>query len=403
MKRNKLYIVVAFVMVCMLSISPLRAIEMYDGKATEDVYKASEDSSNFTLPFARVSAERMVLDKAISQVGFIGCNSTVEIEEPLEKVQVICSNDTVRINADMDYAVICSAGSVMINANVDTLFVFAAKSVVIGEGGNVTGTLAVYTPSLEVNSEIDGNIIGSTDKAKVSAPIGGTLRIETEDIKFDEEVTVENGVQIETYTTGMEIPETVGESVVEVKEYQTEEVAVKTTLKERILKEVSNIMYILVGDIIIYLVFVIATKKEKRKDILEKMTFGNTFVSGIKMFAILLGTMLVSLLLIALVPKVSLAGLILSIGGLSAIAFIEVGIAGIVAANWVEKKFMPENDSLALKYLFVLLTCLVIEILKSVPYVGGIVGLMTFCVALGTIVNLFCKEKNATDATVIEE
>ena len=80
MKKSKL--IIAFVMVLftfVLICNQVSAVEIFDSKTTDGIYKLSEDESSFDIPFMRVSEQRMEIDKTISQLGLFFSPSSIDV------------------------------------------------------------------------------------------------------------------------------------------------------------------------------------------------------------------------------------------------------------------------------------------------------------------------------------
>ena len=158
--KNKIGLMLAVFMILFVSIGSVNAQPITDTKTYAEVYKASDDTSSFDIPFVRVTSGRMDVNKEINQDGIFIANSVIEVNENLTGNQMIYSTDTVRINASTENTMVFSAGNVIITGEITgSTLIYASTGVTLEEGANVKGNLIVFSPALTINSDVDGNII----------------------------------------------------------------------------------------------------------------------------------------------------------------------------------------------------------------------------------------------------
>ena len=65
--KNKIGLMLAVFMILFVSIGSVNAQPITDTKTYAEVYKASDDTSSFDIPFVRVTSGRMDVNKEIHQ------------------------------------------------------------------------------------------------------------------------------------------------------------------------------------------------------------------------------------------------------------------------------------------------------------------------------------------------
>ena len=69
MLKNRLRILLTLIVVFTLSLNIVSAASLIDTQRVTDVYKMSDDTSEFKVPFLRIAQGRIEIDKELSQDG----------------------------------------------------------------------------------------------------------------------------------------------------------------------------------------------------------------------------------------------------------------------------------------------------------------------------------------------
>ena len=169
-----------------------------DIKQKDTVYKFSEDE-NIVLPFLRFSTDRIEIDQGVSNLGVTVANNGIDVISDIKNIQILISNDTVRIQKSMEYPIILTQGNVIIDSEIDkTVVIFAGQKVTITENAVLNHDLICFANHLEIQGSVKGNVVGSASSVTISGLIEKDLRMETDQIEVVDSTRVSGKVYLET-------------------------------------------------------------------------------------------------------------------------------------------------------------------------------------------------------------
>ncbi|MBO5477236.1 MAG: polymer-forming cytoskeletal protein [Clostridia bacterium] len=395
MLKKKINIIVVFIFTLILAINNVFAVEIYDSKITENVYKLSEDDSSFSIPFFRMSEQRMELDKTIDQVGLFMTSSSIDVNSELKGIQMLYTNDTVRINSNMEYAVIFSAGNVILNSSVDkTVLVYCNGTFTISEEAVVKGNVIVYAPSMVIDGTIDGNVLGSINSVTINNTVNGKLKMNVVDMTFGENAKIAQQLEINTPNTNLKIDENIATAQIDIIENE----------KESFSDYLVRILQIAITNFLMFLILLIFMKKDKIKQVMNKLRDEKIIKVGFKGYLSLIMLLCFGVVLLALLLELGIATIVFSAALMIIFTMLKDVIFGIFIADLVDRKYKdleikPNN------ILVAIVTFIFLAILENIPYVGWIISLLVFIIALGiaiTLVKKYFKDDNNTEQEIIK-
>ncbi len=393
MKKSKL--VTAFVMVLftfILICNQVSAVQIFDSKTTDGIYKASEDDSSFDIPFMRVSEQRMEIDKSISQLGLFFSYSSIDVNSSLTGVQMYYSNDTVRINSDVSNAVVFCTGNVIVNANVqNTLFVYGNGTLTIGENGNVNGNLICYCPKLEVNGQVDGNILGDVSDVTINNVVNGKVNMNVTQMSFGDGAKVNNGININTNNPNLTIDESVATSTIDYVESQSE------SFREYVIRILSNTL----TNIIIFLLILIFIKNDRLTKLCDRIQGKGVLKNGLVGTVGVLVILSFGIILLMVLLNLGIAAIIFSIAVIIIFALLKNIVVGTFIVKLVEKKY-SESQIKPNVILTCIMTFLLLEILQNIPYIGFIISALIFVLSIGIILSILKRSNNQDSKSTVE-
>lgn len=385
MKKNKLIAVLSVLFVLLATFNSTYAISIFDTKSSSSVYKMSEDDSDFSLPFARISEERIEIDKEISQIGLFLSSSSIETTKNLEGIQLLYSGDTIRINSNTEYPIIFSNGNVIINGTIEkSTFIYSNGSIILGEDANVKGTLICYAPKLEVNCKIDGNILGEVSTLVLNNVVSGRVKMNVYDVDFSQDAKVEKAIEVNTTNKDLIVPETVGTSKIDIIEGNE-----KLSFKQNAYKA----MLAIISNFVIYLLFKIFIKKENLSQMVQKLTNGNIVLEGLKAYAILVLLIIFGIVLLPIIVKLGIAMIVVSLAVLIIITLLKYSIFALFVSKLVEEKYKDSQYKVSAT-ISAISTLVILELLGMIPYVGQIIKFIVFIVTLGILTCLIKNNNN---------
>ncbi len=393
MKKSKL--IIAFVMVLftfVLICNQVFAVEIFDSKTTDGIYKLSEDESSFDIPFMRLSQQRMEIDKTISQLGLFFSPSSIDVNSSLTGLQMYYSNDTVRINSEISNAIIFCAGNVVVNANVkNTLFVYGNGTVTIGENGNVEGNLICYSPKLEVNGKISGNILGTVNDVTINNVVNGKLNMNVTQLNFGENAKVNNGININTNNETLTIDESIATSNIDYIKSDSE------SFSQYLIRITSNTL----TSIIIFLLILIFVKNDRITKLCDRLKGNSVLKNGVLGTVGILVILSFGIILLMVLLNLGIAAIVFSVASIIIFALLKNIIVGTFLVKLVEKKY-SESKIRPNIILTSIATFLLLEILQNIPYIGTVISIIIFVISVGIIISILKKQENNPVVEVVE-
>lgn len=386
MIKKKLRLVLIAFILCLVTLNSTLAVEIFDSKASNGVYKLSEDKSEFDIPFSRFVSNRIDIDKSISQSGVFMSTSSIEVNEPLKGIQVLYSNDTVRLNSDTEYPIIFSKGNVVINGTIEkTTFIYCNGTISVNEEANVKQNLICYAPKLELNGVVDGNILGYTNTLNINNTINGKIKMNVLNVNTSESARVEKGIEINTTNENLKIADNVGTSKIDI---------ISTKEKVDIRQYLVTIFTLTIGNIVMFLLILIFVKQEGLDKLSNRVQNGKRVLkNGIYSYIALIMMICFGIVLLVLLTKLGVSLLIFAIAAMIIITLLKNVIFGTFVVQLVANKY-KDSSSKPNNILTAIIVLLGLELIETIPYIGELVKFVTFILSLGIVISLIIKEKN---------
>ena len=389
MIKNKLKVILTLFVIFTVALNVVNAASLVDTQKIEDVYKVSQDSSEFKVPFVRIAQGRIEVDKELSQDGVFVSQGGIEVTKPVDGIQVYYSADTIRLNADSEYSVIISGGNVIISGVVEkTTMIYCIGEVTLDETANVKGNLLVYTPVLNIKSKVDGNIVGVANKINLNNEVAGQVRVQAEEVNVSEIGKVNGGFEITTSNPNLKVD---GATIDLIKEQGNR--GAKTFIV--------TLLNTSIMDIVVYLIILIFVKKERLSAIAKKLDGGKrVLVNGLLSIAGIAMSIVVGIVLVLLLPKLGIASVIFGVAVLIIFALLKNIIVVTLVTEMAIDKYEGREDK-PNRIVTAIISFIVLNLLAKIPIVGTIVETFMFIMATGMIISL-CVKSNIDEKSKIE-
>ena len=389
MLKNRLRILLTLIVVFTLSLNIVSAASLIDTQRITDVYKMSDDTSEFKVPFVRIAQGRIEVDKELSQDGVFVSQGGIEVTKPVDGIQVYYSADTIRLNADSEYSALISGGNVIISGVVEkTTMIYCLGEVTLDETANVKGNLLVYTPVLNINSKVDGNIVGVANKINLNNEVAGQVRVRAEEVNVSEIGKVNGGFEITTSNPNLKVD---GATIdlIKVQNNGGAKSFIVTLLNTSIM------------DIVVYLIILILVKKERLSVIAKKLDGGKrVLVNGLLSLVGIAMSIVVGIALVLLLPKLGIASVTFGVAALIIFALLKnIIFVTLVTEMAIDKYEGRENKSN--RIVTAITSFIILNLLSKIPVVGAIVGIFVFIMATGMVISL-CVSNNKKDNNEVE-
>lgn len=189
--RKKILFTIFTLVILISSITNIYAMENFiDIGAFETAYKLSNEAG-MNLPFVNVFDKSAVYDETVKHSGITIGQSTIDVDEKLEGIHVIMSNDMITIKGEVEHGMIYGT-NVVISGKVSGDTIIVANTVKILEGAIVEKDIVIVSDELEVLGNIKGHLIGAISKINVKGKIDGDLRVDTTDINIEQDLVKGN-------------------------------------------------------------------------------------------------------------------------------------------------------------------------------------------------------------------
>lgn len=389
MIKNKLKVILTLFVIFTVALNVVNAFSLVDTQRIEDVYKVSQDSSEFKVPFVRIAQGRIEVDKELSQDGVFVSQGGIEVTKPVDGIQVYYSADTIRLNADSEYSAIISGGNVIISGVIEkTTMIYCIGEVTLDETANVKGNLLVYTPVLNIKSKVDGNIVGVANKINLNNEVAGQVRVQAEEVNVSEIGKVNGGFEITTSNPNLKVD---GATIDLIKEQGNR--GAKTFIV--------TLLNTSIMDIVVYLIILIFVKKERLSAIAKKLDGGKrVLVNGLLSLVGIAMSIVVGIVLALLLPKLGIASVIFGVAVLIIFALLKNIIVITLVTEMALDKYEGREDK-PNRIVIAIISFIVLNLLAKIPIVGTIVETFIFIMATGMIISL-CVKSNIDEKSKIE-
>lgn len=379
---KKIVLCLLIVMFSLVSFSGIYAVEdtsILDIKSTNDVYKFSEDKE-IKLPFIRTSLSRMIMDKDLSKSGMSISTKNITATNNLKGIQTLISEDTIRIEGNMEYGVLI-APTVIIEGTIDKTILVMAKNITVSEGAVIKEDLLTVSEDLNILGSVEGNVLGSASNLNVSGNISQDLRFYVEKIDLEETSTITGSIYLSSYNDidlGDRYPNAVINTLVKPQWY-----------------ELIYINEIIISSILFALIYLLVTTKTNLlKNILNKVKSNKVSVplyGALSIILIPLAFILFIILLYIGTVEFAFAFAIIYTAFMIVVGILSTFIVGSLMCEHIISK--NENiKGFFYKFVFTFCVFIALSLITKLPYVNELFGMLIFLFASGIILTSLIKK-----------
>lgn len=180
--KNKIYAVVVMLICVVFTFASVYAEDtMFSVGAYEKTYKASEQKE-IKLPFFNICTAKTIYDKPITHSGISIVDSTVEVLDEMDDVQVIFSTDMVTIKGEVENVVVY-ANNIVVEGKITGTSILVAPTVKFTETAQISTDVILVANDFETKGIVKGSILGSiSEKAIIAGKVESDLRLVVHDI-----------------------------------------------------------------------------------------------------------------------------------------------------------------------------------------------------------------------------
>lgn len=364
---------------------------IFDIKGTSGEYKTSSEDSNIYLPYLRNAAGRIVVDKSIDNIGVLSSASTIDVNEPLKSLQFLISSDSVRINANLEYALVLSANDVVINSNIEkNALIFAGGTVTVDENATIGDDVIIVAKDVNIKGKISKSAVISANSLNVSGSIEEDLRCEINTLDISGNDNVKGNLFVNTYNKELNIKDKYPNATVNVKEVKN----VSKSFGNILLKAVISSL----GFTLLYIIVKKITKGKAYEKMLDKAKNNTLFVvlsGAISILAFPALFVLLILLSVLGLYMITIPVAVVYMAFLIVFAMLSVYVIGCTIFEYTNKKYI-KAEKLSIELVGVFFTFLSLNLICKIPKIGTYIYMAMVMIAVGIMIAYFLKGDNKT-------
>ena len=364
---------------------------IFDIKGTNGDYKTSSEDSNIYLPYLRNAAGRIVVDKSIDNIGVLSSASTIDVNEPLKSLQFLISSDSVRINANLEYALVLSANDVVINSNIEkNALIFAGGTVTVDENATIGDDVIIVAKDVNIKGKISKSAVISANSLNLSGSIEEDLRCEINTLDISGNNNVKGNLFVNTYNKELNIKDKYPNATVNVKEVKN----VSKSFGNILLKAVISSL----GFTLLYVIVKKITKGKAYEKMLDKAKNNTLFVvlsGAISILAFPALFVLLILLSILGLYMITIPVAVVYMAFLIVFVMLSVYVIGCTIFEYTNKKYI-KAEKLSLELVGVFFTFLSLNLICKIPKIGTYIYMAMVMIAVGIMIAYFLKSDNKT-------
>lgn len=380
-KRILSIVIVMFVM--LFSLTNVYATEgFFHLGAYNDIYKLSEQSEKISLPFVNIFSAAAKYDEAVRHSGISIADSTIDIDEKLEGVHVIFSNDMVTIKGEVENSFIYG-NNVVIEGKISGDTLILSPNVQILDSAIVEKDVIVIANNLTIDGTVKGNVIATvSETADISGTIQKDLRMRAQDVKIDSS-KIKGEIYLETNTNSDVITSKYPQAIVKP--------IVEDTTTEKEIHWMDIITKGITLTVVYTVVCCLATRKENNfvqracKKFKENASYG-IIASVILLILLIILPILLIVMAICGLGIIAWPVLIAYIGLILLVATTSTLIVGLAIFDAIKDKVGK------LKIPTIALIYIVLYTLTQIKFISGYINMAMLLVALGIVVTAITKK-----------
>lgn len=394
--------ILAIVMMAVLMLTSLNVTYakegMFDVGAFETAYRLSKEA-DIELPFLNFFEKSATYDKAVEHSGISFGSTTIDIDDKMEGMHLILSEDMVTIKGEVEHGIIYG-GNIVVEGKITADTILMANTIKILDTAVIEKDVIIVTTDLVMDGLIKGSLIGVATDATINGTIEQDLRMEVTEINL-EKSTVKDEVYVRV-PSGTDLTNIKAKypnaMLKEIEEFVEEEEVTKLSGEEIAKIALDGLKVVVVYTIVAMLLIKkengVTTKMTVR--FLENSTFGIFASVGMFALSILAIVMLVILgctgygVIAWPILIVYLAVLLLSLSACKL-------VVGLVLYEILKKK-VGKYKLPALVGIFA-----AIFALTKLPYVSAYVVIAINVMSLGVIMTYIFKRNETSEFTQVEE
>ena len=313
------------------------------------------------------------------------------MNEPLKSLQFLISSDSVRINANLEYALVLSANDVVINSNIEkNALIFAGGTVTVDENATIGDDVIIVAKDVNIKGKISKSAVISANSLNVSGSIEEDLRCEINTLDILGNDNVKGNLFVNTYNKELNIKDKYPNATVNVKEVKN----VSKSFGNILLKAVISSL----GFTLLYVIVKKITKGKAYEKMLDKAKNNTLFVvlsGAISILAFPALFVLLILLSVLGLHMITIPMAVVYMAFLIVFVILSVYVIGCTIFEYTNKKYI-KAEKLSIELVGAFFTFLSLNLICKIPKIGAYIYMAMVMIAVGIMIAYFLKGDNKT-------
>ena len=330
--------------------------------------------------------------------------SVVDMDAPITQDAII-AGDKITINQEIGDDIRVAGSTVIIKGNVKGDVVAFAETLIIDKDATISGSVLAFVSKFQLDGIVNGNINIASVASSITGTVLGDANIRTADFNLEgtlagkTEFVAEQSVTITEsatfrntvnygYITELNLSPNLAEGV--VANFDSKLLKPKTTRQDIMNNMFSGMLVfrIFSAALVILLVAWLAGKfiSKSTKSLQSSKDFRKAFFYGLALFFIPISIIILLFVSVIGIP----VGLFVTLIYLSMIFFSQ-SITSFIIANWLNHKYDLKQPRIQI-FLVALGIYILIYLLKFIPIIGIVIGLLLTYIAFGALIIEYRKK-----------
>lgn len=323
--------------------------------------------------FKAIAGDKITLEENINGSAAIA-GETIDLKSYINGNAFIASN-TINLTGKIENAFL-AGNTINIKGNIEKDAFIAANYVTISKDATLSRDSYIAAANIDISGNIERNISVAGEIVNINdANIKGNVTIIASEIIIGNNVTIDG-----TLKYNENIKSTIGE---EATINNVEKIAIETQEKNDTTSYIKSLIYSIVGLLVVFVV--LQTIAPNLFNNISKTTQEKKNITNI-LFAGLASIILIPI--ISAVLMITTFGFSLSILLLTTyfvIMYLSTILSGYVLGEVIYQKLFNKNDN---PYAIGAIGIIILTLLKLIPYLGGLINLITISLGFGIVIYL---------------
>ncbi|MEG0074083.1 MAG: hypothetical protein RR922_06310 [Clostridia bacterium] len=390
--KTKLINSILTIIIIAMSMQTTFAAELsnvFDVRAEDSSYTASQ-SSDITLPYMRMMAGKIVLDKNVNKSGVNMSTDKIEVTSKFTGIHTFFSTTEVIVNGELEYAVIV-APKVVVSGTVTKGLVIFAKDIDINESAKIN-ELVVKASNTNMNGAIAENFLGSSTKLDLKGTVGKDLRIDLQRVDLVAN-KVAGSILINTYNPALTVKYAYPEAKVNVLASNVK--LTKIELREKIVDETKAALVAVLSFGLLFLLVRSLIKPKAFKAAVNNVKNHAIFTAIMGLLGMLLIPVDLAIIIFFIsvgITNIGVTALAIYLAAVVALYFLSPYIVGTIIFGMIRKYIIvTERKELVKDTVIALVIYGVIYALTRIPVAGTVFTVAYMIAAIGSLITICIK------------